>query len=247
MPDETITDPAHDPLAAATAVAEQRRAADATRQSLIEAALDRFGARGFEAASTREIAAGAASNIGSIAYHFGGKDGLRRAAAEYVVEIIRSVARAALGDHGLDAGAPPMSPQEARSAMEAGIGRMIRFVLVQPQARLIVRFMLREIANPSIALDIIYAGVIEPTHGRFCRLWAAATGGDPASEHVRLSVFAFIGQVFYFRIGQEIVLRRMGWKAYDAAQADAIAAIVVRNLHACLDAETVLNNAEDLT
>ena len=242
MPDRTrnATD---DPTAAADAVTEQRRAADATRQSLIEAALDRFGARGFEAASTREIANGAGSNIGSIAYHFGGKDGLRRAAAEYVVDIIRSVARAALGDFGLDAAAPPMPPEEARRHLDEGIGRMVRFVLVQPQARLIVRFMLREIANPSVALDIIYAGVVEPTHGRICRLWAAATGDDPQAERVRLSVFAFIGQVFYFRIGQEIVLRRMGWKAYGPAEADAIAGIVVRNLHACLDAEIAANRA----
>ena len=50
---------------------------DATRLALIRAALDLFGAKGFEAASTRDVAAAAGANLASIAYHFGGKEGLR--------------------------------------------------------------------------------------------------------------------------------------------------------------------------
>ena len=51
-------------------------AADATRLALVMAALKLFGRQGFDGTSTREIATAANANIGSIAYHFGGKDGL---------------------------------------------------------------------------------------------------------------------------------------------------------------------------
>ena len=60
--------------------------AEQTRQALIRAALKLFGAKGFDGTSTREIAAAARANIGSIAYHFGGKEGLRLACADFIVE-----------------------------------------------------------------------------------------------------------------------------------------------------------------
>ena len=46
--------------------------ADLTRLALIRAALTLFGSKGFDGTSTRDIAALANANIGSIAYHFGG-------------------------------------------------------------------------------------------------------------------------------------------------------------------------------
>ena len=57
-------------------------AADMTRDALVRAALKLFGRQGFDGTSTREIAAEAKANIGSIAYHFGGKEGLRAACAQ---------------------------------------------------------------------------------------------------------------------------------------------------------------------
>ena len=57
---------------------------DATRAALVAAGLDLFGRRGFEATSTREIAAAAGVNLAAIAYHFGSKDGLRLACADFI-------------------------------------------------------------------------------------------------------------------------------------------------------------------
>ena len=70
---------------------------DATRLALIHAALDLFGAKGFEASSTRAVAAAAGANLGSIAYHFGGKQGLRLACADHVVATVRSFIGPTLG------------------------------------------------------------------------------------------------------------------------------------------------------
>jgi len=52
---------------------------DETRRRLLEAATLVFAEKGFEKASTREIASRAKANIGSIHYHFGDKAALYRA------------------------------------------------------------------------------------------------------------------------------------------------------------------------
>ncbi len=213
----------------------ERAASDSTRQALVEAALDGFGGKGFEGTSTRKIAEAAKTNIASIAYHFGGKEGLRKACAEFVVATIRSVAEAALRPED-EATFARLGREEARERLAAIIERMAGFILTNPRASLVVRFMLREMIQPSVALDIIYGGIIEPTHKRLCRLWAAATGGEPESEATRLAVFAMMGQVLYFRIGREIVQRRMGWDKIGKDEAQAISRLVAGNLDALLKA-----------
>lgn len=60
------------------AASGSRVAAQDSRERLVRAASALFAARGFEGASTREIAARAGLNQGLIRYHFGGKDALWR-------------------------------------------------------------------------------------------------------------------------------------------------------------------------
>ena len=79
--------------------------------------------------------------------------------------------------------------------------------------------MLREMAQPSSALDTIYEGLFEGVHARVCALWGAATGQPAESEAVRLAVFATIGQILYFHVARPVVTRRMGWPAIGAAEA----------------------------
>src|ERR1700722_11747574 len=57
-----------------------------TRQRIVEAALDVFGAHGFEEASTRQIADRAGVNLAALHYYFTGKDGLYRACADYIAD-----------------------------------------------------------------------------------------------------------------------------------------------------------------
>lgn len=135
-------------------------------------------------------------------------------------------------------GAPPpaeLTPQQARESLHEFISRAVPFILRERRVKMMMHFMLREMAMPSIAFDIVYGGVMEPTHKRLCMLWAAATGEDAQSEAVRLGVFGVIGQVFYFRFGQEIVLRRMDWKDYGKRETEIIVGDVIASLDGALD------------
>ena len=153
-----------------------------TRHALIRAALRLFGSQGFDGTSTREIAAAANSNIGSIAYHFGSKEGLRAACAGFVVDTIRSVASQAFAVENTayaDAAA-------AKAALDMVLERMVGFIVARPEAGEIVQFVLRELAHPTSALDTIYDGVFAPTHKRLCQVWADATGEDAESERTKI-------------------------------------------------------------
>ena len=207
------------------------KGADATRTAIVEAAMRGFAEKGFAATGTREIAALAGTNAASIAYHFGGKDGLRLACAEHVVALMGGVLDA------MRQGELPSDPAAARAALTATVRRVVTFLLLDPQARAVASFVLRELSDPSPALDLIYARLFEPVHRRACAIWGVATGRDPESAGVRLAVFATIGQIVYFNFARPVIQRRMGWPTLGPAEVEAVADTLAANLHARLDAD----------
>ena len=201
-----------------------------TAADLIAAGLLLFGRQGFAATSTRALAAQAGTNIASIAYHFGSKEGLRRACGE---EVARRIGAALSGVTAL----PATTPEAARAQLELILRRMAVFVTTSRAAEPLLPFMLREVAEAGPVLDAVYSALFEPLHRRLCALWAAATGKEAESARTRIVVFSLIGQVLYFRIGRPIVMRRMGWTGFGADEAEMLAEILVANLHALLDRE----------
>ena len=213
--------------------AGQASGPDQTRLALIRAALTQFGRVGYDGATTRDIAAEAKANIGSIAYHFGGKEGLHEACARHIVDTMQELARpvlTALPDAG------SLQPDQAEALLRLALERMAGFVIGQPEAGAIVSFILRELDRPTAALDTVYTGVFEPVHRRFCEVWAAATGEDAESDATKIRVFTLIGQVVYFRIGREAVRRRMGWERVGEAETAQVVEAAQANLAAILTA-----------
>jgi AcrR family transcriptional regulator len=189
-----------------------------------------FGRQGFPATSVRQLASEAGANIAAITYHFGGKDGLRTACAEEFGRRMGAAlgARPANGD---------IDPKAAREELRATVRTVIAFLLGAEGASALVPFMLRELAEDGPGIDVVYLGFAAPTHRRLCDLWARATGTDPEAEDVKLAVFALIGQLMYFRIGQSIVTRRLGWKAVGPEEIRKITDRILRNLDAMLAGE----------
>ncbi|MCX7888908.1 MAG: CerR family C-terminal domain-containing protein [Rhodobacteraceae bacterium] len=205
-------------------------APEGTRLALIEAGFRLFAAQGFDGASTRRIAAAAGTNVASIAYHFGGKAGLRAACGD---EFARRMS-VLLGAGGM---APPRDAAAARADLHAFVGRIARFAVASEAASTMVGFMLRELAEDGQNLARLYAGLFEPLHRQLCLLWSAATGRPAEDPQVRLAIFTLLGQVFYFRIGRPLVLRRMGWDGLDGPALAAILDRLHRNIDAMLDSE----------
>jgi hypothetical protein len=75
-----------------------------------------------------------------------------------------------------------------------------------------------------------------PMHEGLCLLWARATGCEAGSEATRLATLAIFAQALYFRIARRVVLRRLDWSDIGPSQAAAIKRILLRNLHASIEA-----------
>lgn len=200
-----------------------------TPAALIAAGLSLFGRNGFAATSTREIAAAAGTNVASIAYHFGGKEGLHRACAAEVARRLAEVA--VLEDVG-----EGLSPEQAQAKLERLVRAMVAFLVSGKGAGDVVAFVLRELSTGSgAAIDILYSGLIEGKHRDLCRLWAVATGRAAESETTRLAVFSVFGQIVYFRIALPVVSRRMDWSEVGPDEVDAIVGTVIANLRAAIE------------
>lgn len=198
-----------------------------TRDALIGAALALFAEKGFEGASTREISARAGANIAAISYHFGGKDGLRLACADLI-------ARQILGGGNLPDIPETLDPALAAKLLEDGVAEFATLLLTHASARNMAAFILREVAQPGPVLDHVYQSIFAPMHMRLCRLWSRATGAEADAAETRLVLFSLIGQVVYFRIGQPIVERRLGWARIGDAEALQIVDVIRLNIRALI-------------
>lgn len=201
--------------------------AEITRVTLVEAAIRLFAERGYDAVSTRDIADLAAANIGSIAYHFGGKPGLRLACAEHVIANIS----ATVGPAFLRP-LPPLSPDQALETIERMMRVFTNFWMVSQGSQAFVNFILREMLVKGEVSELFYTVWMKPMHKRFCELFGIATGRDCNSHEVKIAVFSCIGQVFHFRVGQPLIMRRLEWDELGEREAEHVVDGLVRNTRA---------------
>lgn len=201
-----------------------RRPGPGTRERLIAVALDRFARHGFEAVGTRAIAEAAGVNLAAIRYHFGGKEGLYTAVAAHIVdEIWRAIGP--LVDGARERAATP-GPEEARAALHGFLAGYMHLLVTNPATESWARFIVREQMTPSPAFDILYDGVIGPTHAFLTELAAALTGAPPESSEAKLTAFTLMGQTLVFRVARAAVLKRMGWSGIGEAEMGDINAVI---------------------
>lgn len=205
------------------------------RQRLLEAALIVFGDVGYEAASTRALAKQAGTNLSSILYHFGGKPGLYQAVAEHVADGIARPLAGTIAEARAAAADPSLTPERAEAVLLAFVDAFARAMLADdPQKTRMVRFVLREMLDPSEAFDTLHGRVMGPMHRCLATLLArvAATVEPTATSVVR--ALTLLGQVMIFRICSPLAARSIGWTSLGEAEADTIRCIVLDNARAIL-------------
>ena len=211
---------------------ENQSGAAATRQAIIAAALRLFGEYGYNAVSTRKIAELSGANIGSIAYHFGGKPGLMRACALYVI----NTAKNSIGSAMLEPISAKMTPVEAREELVE-----LMVLLVQPltpnyDEDEISAFIMRYIALPSEAFDLLFNEFVEPLHKHLRQLLARATGRDEHGEDLAILTFTLLGQAHYFKICRHVVQRSLDWDGIGQNECLKLRNAVRFNVNAIVDA-----------
>ncbi|WP_176085441.1 CerR family C-terminal domain-containing protein [Martelella sp. HB161492] len=214
---------------------EVLQGAAATRQALISTALKLFGEFGYNAVSTRQIADMANANIGSIAYHFGGKPGLMRACAKYVIAAMEQQ----FGHSALDPIPEDITRAEARKELLDSLPILITKISDRQDAEQISSFMMRHISQPGEAYDILYEEFLQPLQTRLSTLIGRATGRDPASEEVRVLTFTMMGQSTYLRQCKHTVKRSLGWEKLGPDEGKLLLKVLETNFNALIDAYSV--------
>lgn len=136
---------------------EQARS-KATRTALLDAALREFSAHGYEAASTRAIAAAAGTQQPQINYHFASKEALWHASVDHLFALLDDAARRHI------AATPPAGDDRQRFAR--GVRAFVRAAAELPELN---RIMVQE---ATIASDRLTWIVERHTRPRFEQLTA---------------------------------------------------------------------------
>lgn len=193
---------------------KKRISPEETRERLLKSGLHLFGIKGFEATRTRELADLAQVNQASIPYHFGGKEGLYLAVAEYVVKRGREDMH--------DQMATIMPVVESGNLTKESAGRVLVGVLHAFVDRVVMandisdraNFIMREYTSPGAGFDIIYEGFLGRMHKLLCTLVGTIIGEDPEAESVIIRAHSVFGTALSMVIAKTLLLRRLGWDDY---------------------------------
>lgn len=200
-----------------------------TYKRLLETAIEHFGRKGYEGASTREIAAASGTAMSSITYHFGGKEGLYLAVADHIAEqITRQQAPT------LDA-AWEKSVTSRAQAMEVLANMVESFarLMLAPESAAWSGFIVREQQEPTAAFERLYDGAMRDMVEMFVALIAIARP-DLDEDEARMTGIFLYGQSLILRVGHASVCRTLEMEVLTARTQEALLARLRANTLAVL-------------
>jgi AcrR family transcriptional regulator len=154
-----------------SALKKARESPSSTKARILTAAEQVFASRGFEGASTREIAAAAAVNISSLHYHWESKETLYFAVFEDIYDRLVEIVRSSMPESTVE---QPVS----RSVIDSAMGSLFDFFADHPNVpKLLVRRLLEADSNTSE----IEQQILLPAWRHFA-LWTSQDGHSSLSE-----------------------------------------------------------------
>ena len=185
---------------------------DETSERIVEAALTLFGERGYEGASTRDIAELAGVNAPALNYYFNNKEGVYRACTEYMVERIWSYLASTIEAAQAQLGGRP-DPEQLIETFCAIQSKIAEFMLVSNRTNGWRKFYAREQAGlgPSAGEELISQQIgqrlISVTSGIISRL----IGPGVSDEECILRSMTLTGQLLPFHLTRTSSLVALGW------------------------------------
>ena len=214
--------------------AERPGKRERAKARLLEAAVRIFGEKGLKGATVREIAKAAGQNVAAIAYYFGSKERLY----DLIIEGIVREFHHALGDilqriDELERLQHP-DPVRALAVLKAFLGAVYLRVLSRREALPIARLIVREQLGPTPAFEILYHKAFRQLHTRLCFLVGLVLGRDPREPQTILRTHMIMGQVYFFAMSREAILRRLGWRTLEGKNAELVIQVLEQNIEALL-------------
>ncbi len=139
-----------------SALTKAREAPASTKARILAAAEAVFAAKGFDGASTREIAAAAGVNISSLHYHWESKETLYFAVFENIYDRIVELVRSAIPDSTVT--------RPGRQVIDESMGRLFDFFADQPN---IPKLLVRRLLETTETTNAIERDILLPAWRRF--------------------------------------------------------------------------------
>lgn len=181
---------------------------EVARLRILEAALAAFGDGGFKGATTRQIAQIAGVNLPALKYYFGGKEGLYLACADEIVARYRDrmVGPILQAQAMLEAN---HTPEVAKAALKLVMRALADQVVETREAETWAGFVLREMAEPGPAFDILYDYVWQPGVNIVGYIIGLASGLAPRAA--QLEALLMISSLSAFGASRPVSVRSLGW------------------------------------
>ncbi|RMF21723.1 MAG: DUF1956 domain-containing protein [Deltaproteobacteria bacterium] len=190
-----------------------------TKTALLEAGGEVFARRGYAEATVREICAKAGANVAAVRYHFGDKAGLYSAVLAYAAEC--AAARYPL-DVDYDPGAPP------EDRLRSFVRSFLKRLLDPGRPAWHAAIMVRELAEPTHAFDMVLNDLIRPLFERLASIVRDLLGAGADEDEVRLTTHSIMGQCTFYRQGRFLMPHLYGIEPPGLDQVEHIAEHIVR-------------------
>jgi len=207
---------------------------DLAKTKLLEAALEIFGRQGPAGAKVREIARAAGQNVAAIAYYFGSKEQLYAAVLEGIVREIRYTLSDELAACAAARRRGSTPPAEATRLLQRFLCAVYARLLSRNDAVALARLIVREQMQPTAAFEILYQHGFRELHETLCYLVGAALGKSPQAQETIIRTHTIMGQVYFFGMSRETILRRLNWTNLEADKTGKVTAIIEENIRVLL-------------
>ncbi|MBI4804339.1 MAG: CerR family C-terminal domain-containing protein [Desulfovibrio sp.] len=186
-----------------------------TTKRILEAAIEVFLEKGYDAATIRDICAKAEANVAAVNYHFGSKDALHAAVLEHIM----------LACHERY----PM--HEGMERCKEPEERLLRFVVnllrmdfpEDPKLARESKLFWMEMGNPSPALKPLVERFMRPIRDMLEAILRENLGPGADDETVRLCAGSVVGQCFFHAQNRVIISELYPDKTYHPHDVDQLA------------------------
>ncbi|WP_367651563.1 CerR family C-terminal domain-containing protein [Cupriavidus basilensis] len=220
-----------------------------TRLRIVEAALRLFGERGFEGASTRDIAKEAGVNAPALQYYFDNKEGVYIACVEHFVARVWESLAAPVSAAQATLANPDADDSDLIDAYLGLQGCFVSFLSDSPEARDWQLFMARERAGlgPPAAFAVIDERLNRRLFPVTASIIGRLTGRKPTDDVTKIRTIAIDSQVAVFRMFRRNVLGALGWEAIGPKEMAQLADVIFEQTRVLLLAFVAARDARQGT
>ena len=204
---------------------------EVTRQRLLEVAIRVFAARGFDGARTRDIAKAAKTNIVSIAYYFGNKQGLYHAVALHVAARWAAHQKPLVQQARTSMARPGVTHRELVGILCTLLCDFVRLILGNFLPDCYGKFLSQAASGPAREFSVIERG-LAPLRVTLAEAIAGLAGESAASSATQVRALSIIGSCICFRRDRPAVLHALKWKQIGAKELKVNETAIEANIRA---------------